>query len=523
MSRSHSPWLIGLGIVAVALMIATTALGGSRQSSGATLNYVQFADPDTLDPAVANDSVTGKVVHNIYDRLVRVSPDNKRVFPSLATRWSISRDGRTYTFTLRRNVRFHDGSPFDAESVRYSLQRVLKLGKGISSRYDTYLKAQNVRVLDRYRVQLRLSRPYPEMLRLLGHFSAGSIVSPSWVRANATKADPYAEKYMTDHANGTGAFKLVTWQRKQFIQLDRNDSYWRGRAKVARVVFKTISDPAAARLQFERGDLDVITNISTDTYRALARNRAVRVRAFPVMDNVFWVFNNRAEPFDDVRVRKALSYAVDYAGLMKLVGPGGTRMTGPLQPKLGEYNPNVTRYKRDLRRARQLLAQAGHAGGLTIQSTVVEYADLKPISQVLQANFAAIGVTLELKEQPFGPFLEDIASGKSTMFPWVTDPPLADPHAILFAPFHSSSPTNSDGNYTRYRNARVDALLVAGRDARNAQARQRAYRQVQALIVNDAPWIFLYYRNNLQGYRANIKGYSWPLIGGVDLWGVSKT
>jgi peptide/nickel transport system substrate-binding protein len=523
MPHKRRAWLVGAvaGLVALTAIAAATAT--LRASRSDTLTIVQFADPDTLDPAVANDGVAGKVVQNIYDRLVRVSPDSKRISPSLATRWTVSKNGLTYTFFLRRGVRFHDGSAFNAEAVRYSLRRMIGIGKSDATKYKGRLSPRNIRVLGDYTVQLRLSRPYSGLLNLLGYFSGGSIVSPSWVKSHATKADPWAEKYMVSHANGTGAFKLNTWQRKQYIQLDRNESYWRGPAKVARVVYKTLADLAAARLQFERGDIDVITNISTDTYNALKRNRSVRVAAYPVLDNVFWVFNNQAEPFDDVRVRRALSYAVDYNGIIKLVGAGGTRMTGPLQPKLKEYNPNVQRYTRNIARAKALLAQAGYADGLTIESTVVEYGDLKPIGQILQANLADAGVTLKLKEQPFGPFLEDIASGKSKMFPWVTNPPLADPDAILYPPFHSKSPKNSDGNYTRYRNPKVDALLEKAQRSPNARVRQQAYKQVQSVIVADAPWIFLYYRNNLQGWRSNVRGYYWPLIGVPDLWGVRKS
>jgi len=522
MAHKRKAWLIGLGVGLVALTAIAVATAGLRASPSGTLTIVQFADIDTLDPAVVNDGASGKITQNVYDRLIRVSPDSKQLYPSLATRWRISKNGLTYTFTLRRGVRFHDGSRLDAEAVRYSLQRLLAIGKSAASQYKGYLTPRNIRVLSPYTVQLRLSKPYSGLLNLLAYFAGGSIVSPSWVKAQATAKDPWAQKYLTDHANGTGAFRFTEWRRKQYVKVDRNESYWRGSPKLASVVWKTIGDPSAARLQFERGDVDVITNISTDNYLALKRNRSVRVAAFPVLDNVFWVLNNKVKPFNDVRVRRALSYAVDYNGILRLVGPGGARMTGPLQPKIQGYNSNVVRYNRNLVRARALLAQAGYPNGLTIESTVVEYGDLKPISQILQANFADIGVKLELKEQPFGPFLDGIASGKVGMFPWVSDPPLADADRILFPEFHSSSPTTSDGNYTRYKNAKVDKLLQVGRNSPSAAARLRAHRQAQALIVADAPWLFLYYRNNLQAWRSNVTGYRWPLIGVPDLWGVNK-
>lgn len=522
MTHRRKAWLVGILTALTALTAIAVATAGLRASASSTLTIVQFADIDTLDPAVVNDGASGKVTQNIYDRLIRVSPDSKRLFPSLATSWKISKNGLTYTFTIRRGVQFHDRSRLDAEAVRYSLHRLLAIGKSAASQYKGYLVPRNIKVLDTYTLQLKLNKPYSGLLNLLAYFAGGSVVSPSWVKAHATAKDPWAEKYLTGHANGTGAFMFDEWRRKQYVKVDRNESYWRGDAKLASVVWKTIGDPSAARLQFERGDVDVITNISTDNYLALKRNRSVRAAAFPVLDNVFWVFNNKVKPFDDARVRKALSYAVDYNGILGLVGPGGARMTGPLQPKIQGYNPNVVRYNRNLTRAKALLAQAGYGNGLTIQSTVVEYGDLKPISQILQANFADIGVTLELKEQPFGPFLEDIASGKAAMFPWVSDPPLADADRILFPEFHSSAPTTSDGNYTRYRNAKVDKLLQTGRNARSAAARLRAHRQAQALIVADAPWLFLYYRNNLQAWRSTVTGYRWPLIGVPDLWGVAK-
>lgn len=524
MLHRHRKLLGGLAVAVAALAVAAVALAGTRATPPSTLVFYQWSDPDTLDPANAHGtSITGRIVQNVYDRLVRMSADGRKVEPSLATSWTVSKDGLTYTFKLRKGVKFHDGSPFNAQAVRYSIQRAMKIGESVSVMYKDFLLPQNIRALNASTVQFKLSKPYSEFLSLLAYYAGGSIVSPSWVRAHATKDDPYAMKYVVDHANGTGPFKLTTWSRKQFIQLDRNPSYWRGKAKLSKIIFKTISDPTAARLQFERGDLDVISNIPTDTYNALAKNPKVTVKAYPGLDSVYWVFNNSVEPFDDARVRRAISYAVNYQEILGLVGVGGSRMTSPIPPSMKEYNPKVTRYNRDLTKAKQLLSQAGYPNGLTIETTVVDYGELKPISQILQANLADAGITLKIKEQPYGLFIDDITSGRAAMYPWVSGPAIADADAIVYPQFLSTSPPTSDGNYTRYKNAKVDALLKTAHNSLNEAVRLKAFQQAQALIVADAPWVLLFNRNGLQSYQKNVTGYYWPAVGAPDLWGVGKS
>jgi peptide/nickel transport system substrate-binding protein len=473
-----------------------------------------------MDPAIAVDSQSGLAIRNVYERLVEPDPrDAQRVIPGLARRWTISRDSLTYTFFLRKGVRFHDGTPLTAQAARFSIQRALAIGKGDSFKLKDRIDPRGIRAIGPLTLRIKLARPYAPTLRILSFWNIGSIVSPAAVRAHATSTDRFAETWMRTHMVGTGAFRFGQWQPRQFVQLVRYDRYWKGRAKLNQVIFRLVGEPAAERLMIERGEVDIIHNLPTDLLEALRGKAGVRIARTPGLETVYWVFNRTLEPFDDRRVRQAFSYAVDYGGLLRnIVKNGGIRMRGPLPRGLPFYNAKARLYQRNLALARSLLTQAGFPNGLSVPMIYPDFGNVKPIAQVLQANLADIGVRVELREVPLGTLVQAVTAGTAPFFPWVATPTYADPDAVLYPKFASDAPKDASGNVGRYSNPTVDRLLNQARSTTNNAVRGRAYRRVQEIVANDAAWIFIYQSVLQQPVRTHVTGYVIPVIGQPDFW-----
>lgn len=516
-----------LGVAALVAAVSASSAPSLETSPGATsaetLTYILRQEPNSMDPAVAVDSQSGLVIRNVYERLVETDPsDPQRVVPALASRWTISPDSRTYTFFLRDGVRFHDGTPLNAQAARFSIQRALAIGKGDSFKLKDRIDPRGIRTTGRLTLQITLQRPFAPVLRILSFWNIGSIVSPTAVRAHATASDRFAQDWMKENMVGTGAFRFAQWQRKQFVQIVRNDRYRKGRAQLNQIIFRLVGEPAAERLMIERGEVDIIHSLPTDLLEALRGKPGVRIATTSGLETVYWAFNRDIKPFDDPRVRQAFSYAVDYDGILgNIVKRGGVRMRGPLPRGLPFYNPNVRLYQRNLRLARSLLAQAGFPNGLSVPMIYPDFGNVKPIAQVLQANLSEIGVRVELREVPLGTLVQAVTAGTAPFFPWVATPTYADPDAVLYPKFASDAPKDASGNVGRYSNATVDRLLNQARTTTNNRIRGAAYRQVQEIVTNDAAWIFIYQTVLQQPVRTRVEGYIIPVIGQPDFWAVS--
>lgn len=490
-----------------------------------TLTYVLFEDVTSLDPAVAVDSQSGLVIQNVYDRLVEVAPNGHDIEPGLAESWEVSDDGLTYTFTLHEGATFHDGSPLTAEDVVYSFQRVLAIGQGDAFVLADHVEPDGIEAADEQTVTFTLKNPYAPFPSIVALWSIGSIVNQDFIEANAAANDRWGAKYLTDHMNGTGPFAFVGWTRNQFVELERYDDYWKGLAKLARLVFETAAEPAAESLALRRGDVDILDGnlLSTDQLNEIADAEGVEIASEPIFDTIYWIFNTEVEPFDDVRVRQALSYAVDYDGIMsQVVGQSGVRLEGPLPQGLlpeGVSSPNV--YERDVDQAKALLAQAGFPDGFSMRSPWVEFGPIAGIAQVLQANFADIGVEMEIREIPLGTLVEQVEAGELGFFPWSSNPDFASPDSVLYPHFHSEAPRSAEGNLAHYQNPEVDELLDLGRDSTDETESAEAYREASDVIIDEAPWVFLMQTVRNQPLRSWVTGFEVTVIGQPNFWDVN--
>nr|WP_042178361.1 ABC transporter substrate-binding protein [Kibdelosporangium sp. MJ126-NF4]CEL13139.1 Dipeptide-binding ABC transporter, periplasmic substrate-binding component (TC 3.A.1.5.2) [Kibdelosporangium sp. MJ126-NF4]CTQ98828.1 Dipeptide-binding ABC transporter, periplasmic substrate-binding component (TC 3.A.1.5.2) [Kibdelosporangium sp. MJ126-NF4] len=507
------------------------ACGDTRKpaaGASAVLKYAMSAEPKGLDPATTTESNSGMVIHNVYDRLVELTADAKGVSPGLAERYEMSPDGAVYTFALRPGVKFADGSGLDADAVVASLRRTMEIGQGSSFLLTEHVKPGNIVAKDAGTVVITLDAPFSPFLRALALDSVGSVVNPAVVAANKSQADPTAAKYLARNMAGSGAFRFARWTPNQMIELQPNDGHWRGRPKLGGVLFNSPIEPSTAALQVERGDLDVVGNLPVNLIERLAQHPEIGILSTPLLDITYWVFQTGQKPFDDVRVRQAVCHAIDHEAIMaNVVKQSGVPLRGPLPGGLidgYDSSPEITVYKRDVPRAKELLAQAGYPNGLRIDSTYVPgYGTLKQIAEVMQANLKDAGIECSIGELPLSTIIDKVGKGELPFFSWKSTLNYASPDAVLYGKLHGRVAQSVEGNIARYRDAEVDRLLDRARAEADRGAQDADWLAASARISKDVPWLPLYQDVDRRAVRRNVRGYKESPLSRPDLFTVEKS
>src|SRR5262245_144731 len=467
---------------------------------------VFVADPPTLDPAHATDLTSSAVIRQVFDALLEL--DDKLVpTPALAERWGLSADQRTYTFQLRRGVKFHNGREMRASDVKYSFERAARgkrpwvFEKLIGAK--EFIKGAapdiaGVRIVDDATVELRLERPFAPFLHLIA-YDAASIVP----REEAEKRGAG----FASHPVGTGAFRFGSWRRDDQVVLERFPEHFRGPAPLDRVVFRVTPAEATRFNEYAAGQLDV-SDIPTGRCQAVQADPKLKgdVAIWPTLGTAAVRFNVERAPFSDVRVRRAIAHAVDPSIVVdRLLERCVTAARGILPPALPGYNPEVKRLAFDRDLARRLLAEAGHAGGEGLNPVAYHFNTTdtnQRIAELLQAQLKEIGIALELRRLDWAAHLKLVDQGTAGFFrqAWIADYP--DPENFLTVLFHSRN-VGAPGNTSRYRNARIDRLLDEADAMSPGRPRDARYHEAEQIIVDDAVWVSLYHYAS----RALIKPY----------------
>ena len=359
----------------------------------------------SLDPARTVETTSNMVNHSVYDSLVTFDGEDLTTpKPSLATDWTVSPDGKTYTFRLRRNVRFASGNPLTSADVKWSLDRV----RHVKSNPAFFLNSvEDIQAPDPFTVVLKLKAPNPALLPILSSSSLGAVDS-KLVSGKGGDASPEAkdkdkaEPFLIAQSAGTGAYVMERYVPDQEIVLVRNPNHWRGAAKVERIVIRNITEPAAQKLQLERGDLDIATGLDQDQMRALRTAAGVTAKASPAATTFYVLMNADPQvggPFANPKVQQAVRYALDYDGILALAGPGAVRMAGIIPPVFpGAMDPKQgARTDRD--RARAILKEANLGevkGALSYASdSTIFGVQMNLLAQKIQADLAAVGISVE--------------------------------------------------------------------------------------------------------------------------------
>ena len=480
------------------LLLAATALTlvspAMAQTPPNILVVGQIAEPASLDPHVSTAANDFRIAVNIYDGLVRNKPGTLEIEPALATDWTISDTGLEYTFNLREGVTFHDGTPFDAEAVKFNFDRMLDedhpfAATGPFPLAFFFSAVENVEVVDDLTVKFTLNEPFAPFMSNLAS-PTGLIVSPAAVEASG--AD-YGRNPV-----GTGAFKFEEWQSNTSVVASRNEDYWDGAPSLEAVIFRPITDANTRVAEMLSGGIDVLLETPPDNV-AQFRDDANYSVVEAVGPHVWYVMLNAKEgPFADVRVRQAVNYAVNKESLVNDVLQGTAEVSaGPIPPAFNwAYNEEVTPYPYDPEKAKALLAEAG-AEGATVTFLVTEggsgMLDPVPMGTAIQADLAAVGLNVEIQTYEWNTFLSEVnpgLEGKADMaeMAWMT----SDPDTLPFLTLRTAAfPAEGGFNSSYYSNPEVDALLDQARVSTDPDERGELYKQVQTITHEDAPWLFV--------------------------------
>jgi peptide/nickel transport system substrate-binding protein/oligopeptide transport system substrate-binding protein len=482
-----------------------------------------------LDPARIGDIYSRSVSQQIFDGLVQFD-QTLAVAPALAQFWKASRDGLTWTFTLRKGVTFHDGREVTADDVVYSLSRILD-PKVKSAAADLFInvkgapefrdgKAKQVAgltALDRYTVQVALTEapvPFVSVLAI-GH---AKILPKELVERD------YAA--FAAHPIGTGPFKFVHRDPGREIVLAANPDYFGGPPKLARVVYRIFPGERADLMydEFRKGGLED-TPLPIQDYRKIIAAGGAHYVKRPMLSLRFYGFNTRLRPFDDRRVRQALVLAIDRERLVEDVFLGRYAVArGILPPGMLGFNPQLRGHPYDPVRARDLLARAGYPGGRGLPPVQI-WSSVKPDyvvreHEVITRDLAAIGVRAEIRYQTdWSSFSRLLDDGKLPVFLYARYANVPDPDTLLFTLFHSRSARN----VTRYANPVADDLLQQARTAADLQRRVDLYRRAEQVILDDAPIIPIFhytYERLFQPYvrGVEVNGFGDPYIPLRKIW-----
>ncbi len=479
-------------IIAVTMALALWVAPVAAQPAG-TLVVGLVAEPVNLDPPQVTDLNSNRVGRRIVETLVTFPEESTQIVPGLAESWTISKDGLQYTFKLRRGITFHDGTPLNAEAVKFSIERQInpnhpayKLGKYPFANFF-FGNVKAVEVLSEERVAFLLNEARASFIAVLAQ-GAASIVSPTAVMK-------WGPDYPT-HPVGTGPFRFASWDRGQRVVLEKNPTYWKYPVKVERVIYRPIVEDQARLTELLTGTLDVIVGVPADFVSQLEQNAKITLLK-QVGAHVWYLgMNNQKKPFDDKRVRQALNYAVNKDAIVKDVLKGtGAASRGPVLPGTWGADPALKPYPYDPERAKKLLAEAGYPSGFSTTLWVPESGSgmQAPVamSTVMQSNLKAVGVNVSLQTMEWGAYLAKLRTKEQELFALSWMAGTEDPDMVMYPLLHSSQWTPVGPNRALYKNARFDALLQQARLTTDQVKRAQLYREAQRILVDDAPWVFV--------------------------------
>ncbi|MEN4548734.1 ABC transporter substrate-binding protein [Pantoea agglomerans] len=447
----------------------------------------------TLDPAAMTGNEVVGIVVNLYDGLVELNPQQlTEVRPALAERWSVSPDNRTLTFHLRDNVRFHSGNPLTSTDAVWSMRRVLHLNLAQASVWKSYgFSRDNVDQMitapDDRTLVINLPRPNDPQLVIYSLAALGSMVvlDSKTVQQHEVDGD-WGNRWLTTHEAGSGPFRLDVWQAKDVLRMSRATDYWRGEAKMSRVVFRHLQESQTLRLMMEKGDLDIASNMAIPDVRALRHDPDLTIDAVR-KGTIYYLAMSMKDPhFDNIKVREAVRYLVDYQGINKSLMTGyGELHQRPIQAGMPATLPDPG-YRLDVPRARALLAEAGYPDGFDTTLRVLADQPFLNIAIAVQSTLLQGGIRAKIitgtGNQIYGAMRDRqfsllVGRGGSGVEPH----PHSSLRSLVYNPNNADSArlTNFQGWRTGFYDAQLNSMIDQALVERDKTRQQQAYYAIQ--------------------------------------------
>jgi len=484
-------------------LLAATSLGagplsaqtGMEPRRGGTLNVGHSDDSRTLDPIFSIQWSERQVLYLIYNTLLRMRPDFS-LAPELAERWEIEREGRRIVFHLRGGVTFHDGTPFNADVVKWNLER--RKDPAVNSPQRSQLDMiESIDVVGPLTVALNTSQPFPP---LLGHLAErpGFMVSPAAVERHGQDfgANPV----------GTGPYVLKQWTRGNRIALERNPNYWEaGLPYLDQIIFSNIAGAVVGIQRLITGELDFIADLSPQNIRQIEGNRDLKTAPITVGRWYSYQWHWNAAPFNNLKLRQAIAHAIDRKRLNDITMSGQAVISdSPTPGGLWWSATDLPGFAYDPARARALLVEAGIAPGTRLELSAPTDPILRQLNQLVQEQLQAVGLQVELKPVAQSEWYSRVVQRAINFTPmrWTQRP---DPDGLLSILFHSRGFANSTG----YSNPEVDRLLEEARGIFDQGRRKAIYDRIHRLILEDLPCLPIYFSAEYAVLRQNVMNFAW--------------
>jgi peptide/nickel transport system substrate-binding protein len=517
-------------------VLTRRALGESlaeAAASGDSLVAGFSFDIKTLDPGRQLENGSSNVGHATYDSLVTFEGEDLTTpKPSLATAWKVSPDGKSYTFTLRRNVRFASGNLLTSADVKWSFDRVRYIKGNAAFLMDG---VEDVLAPDPSTVVIKLDAPRPSILPILSSPVLGAVDS-KLVMQNGGDASPdakekdKAEGYLNAHSAGSGPYAIESHTPNQEIVLVKNPTYWRGAPPLSRIVIRNIQEPATEELLLKKGDLEIAWGIGPDEARSLRNAPGVTVKTTPALNLLYVIMNNNPQvggPFSNPKVQQAVRYAIDYNGILALAGPGSVRLEGVIPTNLPGALPSSGAIKTDLEKARQLLKEANVGdvkGQLSFSTGRVFYGvQFGIVAEKVQADLAKVGIQLALDGLPSSVALQKYRDAKNQLgvWAWAADYPDVSDY-LVFVPGRTVA-KRAGWPADASPQAQELAQLAAKAETEVDNAKRVAlYQQVNRKIAEIGPFAPLFQPVAPYAFRSNLRGVSLASTWFVDYAAVRK-
>src|SRR5690625_3088383 len=520
MRKSRHLWLLSLLAIFMLVLAACAGDGQPKDGSGEGGGHLIItvgADVVSLSTHGSNDVPSSNVQENIYETLT-VLDENQQIQPGLAESWDEVND-TTWDFHLREGVKFHDGEMLTAEAVKANFDR-LKDPRIGSPRAFLLDQVTEVEVVGDLTVRLHLEYAYAPLLSNLAHNGAG-IMSPKIIEEDYAQlvekdddnnnneiqeGDPDA--YINQNPAGTGPFKYKEWVPGSKVVLERYDDYWGDVAKLDSVEFKVVSEQSTRVAELETGASHVADGIgphNIDLVNSMENASALQI---PSVSLNYIGFNVQKEPFNDVRVRQAVSMAINKEDIIEGVYDNvGIPAIGPLAPLVFGFDENVSGLEYDVEKAKELLAEAGYADGFKTSIWTNDNEQRMDTAIAVQSQLAELGIEVVIDELEWGAYLERTANGEHDMFILGWSTVTSDADYGMYPLFHSSQ-QGSAGNRSFLEDPEVDRVLEAARQETDSDERQKLYSEAQELLVDLAPMLYLQHGEHLVGVSDKVKDFT---------------
>lgn len=514
------------------LVLGTTTVALAQEK---VLIFGSSGDVVRLDPADVTDGESISRMDNIFEGLVEYEASSTEIKPCLAESWDVSEDGKEIVFHLRKGIKFHDGTDFNADAVVFSFERQYnpehphhQYGEWAYWGY-MFSDIDRAEKIDDYTVKIVLSEPNASIMTSLAMFTV-CIVSP----ANAEKYGEDAFRYPC----GTGPFKFVEWVKDDHITLEANEDYWRGRPKIDKIIFRVIPDPSARLLSLEVGEIHGMEYPNPADFDRIKANPDLVLMSEPGMNIGYMAMNTGYgyidanqngikdpdeplektpgyfEPLTKKEVRQAINMAIDKEAIVRdiFMGTASVAKNG-MPPFMLGYNDEIEDYPYDPARAKELLAEAGYPDGFEVTLYVMPVSrpymfDPPKIGEAIQSYLAAVGIKVNLYQVDWATYLQETEAGMHQMclLGWTGDN--GDPDNFLNVLYGlNACSIGTAGNHAFYTNEENQELLTKALRTYDVEKRAEYYKKAQELIHEDAGWVFLAHSNQNMVFQKNVEGF----------------